>query len=78
LNRAAGVTAKLREMMELGGDAIEGPWNGEEAITLVPDLDAGATGSITGGYRDAIPRMVDEYQAGRRDQAAAATSAGCR
>ena len=40
--------AKLRQMIELGGEAIEGPWDGEEAITLFPDLDAGATGSMTG------------------------------
>ena len=45
----AGAAAKLRELIRLGGDAIEGPWDGEEAITLLPDLDAGATGSMTGG-----------------------------
>ena len=45
----AGAAAKLRELIRLGGDAIEGPWDGEEAITLMPDLDAGATGSMTGG-----------------------------
>ena len=32
----------------LGGDAIEGPWDGEEAITLLADLDAGATGADDG------------------------------
>ena len=42
-------TAKLRQIIELGGDAIEGPWDGEEGITLFPDLEAGATGSMTGG-----------------------------
>jgi 2-keto-3-deoxy-L-arabinonate dehydratase len=65
-----GAAAKLREMIELGGDAIEGPWDGEEAITLLPDLDAGATGSMTGGgYPDAIRPIIDDYQAGRRDRA---------
>jgi 2-keto-3-deoxy-L-arabinonate dehydratase len=44
-----GAAAKLRELIRLGGDAVEGPWDGEEAITLLPDLDAGATGSMTGG-----------------------------
>jgi DNA-binding NarL/FixJ family response regulator len=29
-----GAAATLREMIRLGGDAIEGPWDGEEAITL--------------------------------------------
>ena len=45
----AGAASKLRELIALGGDAIEGPWDGEEAITLLPDLDAGATGAMTGG-----------------------------
>src|SRR5438552_5687137 len=34
----AGAATKLRELIALGGDAIEGPWDGEEAITLLPDL----------------------------------------
>lgn len=67
-----GAAAKLRELIRIGGDAIEGPWDGEEAITLLPDLDAGATGSMTGGaYPDPLRRIVDDYHAGRRDQAVA-------
>ena len=27
--------AKLRELIALGGAAVEGPWDGEEAITLL-------------------------------------------
>ena len=66
----AGAASKLRELLRLGGDAIEGPWDGEEAITLLPDLDAGATGSMTGGgYPDGIRRIIDAYAAGRRDDA---------
>src|SRR6202795_5110975 len=50
--------AKLRELIALGGEAIEGPWNGEEAITLMADLDAGATGAMTGGgYPDGIRQI---------------------
>jgi len=68
----AGAASKLRELIRLGGDAIEGPWDGEEAITLLPDLDAGATGSMTGGgYPDGIRRIVDAYAAGQREQAIA-------
>lgn len=68
----AGAASKLRELLALGGDAIEGPWDGEEAITLLPDLDAGATGSMTGGgYPDGIRRIVDAYAAGRREEAIA-------
>jgi 2-keto-3-deoxy-L-arabinonate dehydratase len=69
----AGTAAKLRDLLALGGDAIEGPWDGEEAITLMADLDAGATGSMTGGgYPDGIRQIVDPYMDGRRDEAAAA------
>lgn len=68
----AGAASKLRELIRLGGDAIEGPWDGEEGITLMPDLDAGATGAMTGGaYPDGIRLIVDAYAAGRRDEATA-------
>jgi 2-keto-3-deoxy-L-arabinonate dehydratase len=65
-----GAASKLRELIELGGSAIEGPWDGEEAITLLPDLDAGATGAMTGGgYPDGIRQIVDAYREGRREEA---------
>ena len=79
-SRRPGAAAKLRELIRLGGDAIEGPWDGEEAITLLPDLDAGATGAMTGGgYPDGIRPIVDAYRGrpargGRRRL----RSAGCR
>ncbi len=66
-----GAASKLRELLRLGGDAIEGPWDGEEAITLLPDLEAGATGAMTGGaYPDGIRQVMDAWAAGRRDEAA--------
>ena len=66
----AGAASKLRELIRLGGDAIEGPWDGEEGITLLPDLEAGATGAMTGaGYPDGIRRIVDAFVAGKRDEA---------
>jgi len=69
----AGTAAKLRNLIALGGDAVEGPWDGEEAITLMADLDAGATGAMTGGaYPDGIRRIIDPYVAGNREEAAAA------
>jgi dihydrodipicolinate synthase/N-acetylneuraminate lyase len=69
----AGAAAKLRELIRLGGDAIEGPWDGEEGITLLADLDAGATGAMTGGgYPDGIRTIIDPYFAGRRQEAVAA------
>ncbi|SAK86398.1 dihydrodipicolinate synthase [Caballeronia glebae] len=67
----AQAASKLRELIELGGDAIVGPWDGEEAITLMPDFDAGATGAMTGGgYPDGIRKIVDAYFAGDTDKAA--------
>ena len=68
----AGAASKLRELIRVGGAAIEGPWDGEEAITLLPDLDAGATGAMTGGaFPDGIRKIVDAYAAGRREEAVA-------
>lgn len=69
----AGAASKLRELIRLGGDAIEGPWDGEEAITLLADLDAGATGAMTGGaYPDGIRTIIDPYLAGNREAAVTA------
>lgn len=61
----AGAASKLRELIRLGGEAIEGPWDGEEAITLLPDLRAGATGAMTGGaFPDGICQIMDAWVAG--------------
>jgi dihydrodipicolinate synthase/N-acetylneuraminate lyase len=66
----AGAASKLRELIRLGGDAIEGPWDGEEAITLLPDLEAGATGAMTGGgFPDGIRQIMDAYTSGKREEA---------
>ena len=66
----AGAASKLRELIKLGGPAIEGPWDGEEAITLLPDLEAGCTGAITGGgYPDGIRQIMDAWFAGDREKA---------
>jgi 2-keto-3-deoxy-L-arabinonate dehydratase len=66
----ANAAQKLRELVRLGGDAIEGPWDGEEAITLLADLDAGATGAMTAGaYPDGLKSIVHDYLAGNREAA---------
>ena len=68
-----GTAAKLRELIRIGGEAVEGPWDGEEGITLFADLEAGATGAMTGGgYPDGIRQIVDAYLSGARDKAFAA------
>ncbi len=61
---------KIRNLIALGGDAIEGPFDGEEAITLLADLDAGATGSMTSGMIvDQIKPVLTKYFAGMVDDA---------
>jgi len=66
-------SAKLEALIALGADAIEGPWSGEEGITLLADLDAGATGSMCGGgYPDGIGAILRAYRSGDRAVAVAA------
>jgi dihydrodipicolinate synthase/N-acetylneuraminate lyase len=69
----AGAAAKLRSLIEAGGDAIAGPFDGEESITLMADLDAGATGTMPSALLpDLIKQVVEHHRAGRRAEAAAA------
>ncbi len=68
-----GAAAKLRALIEAAGDAIAGPYDGEESITLMADLDAGATGTMSSALLpDLIKPVVDHHRAGRRTEAAAA------
>ena len=61
---------KLRALIAEGGDAIEAPFDGEEAITLLADLDAGCTGSMTSGLIvDQIKPVITHYLAGRMSAA---------
>ncbi|GAN79164.1 dihydrodipicolinate synthase family protein [Acidocella aminolytica] len=65
--------AKLRGLIEAGGTHILGPWDGEEAITLMADLEAGATGAMTGGgFPDGIRQIIDPWFAGNREAAMSA------
>jgi 2-keto-3-deoxy-L-arabinonate dehydratase len=65
--------AKLRALIEAGGEAIEGPFDGEESITLMADLDAGATGTMPSALLpDLIKPVVEHHRAGRRQEAAEA------
>ena len=68
-----GTAAKLRRLIEVGGAAIKGPFDGEESITLMADLDAGATGTMPSALLpDLIKPVLTHHRAGRRDEAAAA------
>ena len=66
----AGAASKLRELIRLGGESIVGPFDGEEGITLLADLDAGATGTMPSAlYPEALRPIVRHYLAGDRDEA---------
>jgi 2-keto-3-deoxy-L-arabinonate dehydratase len=61
---------KLRALIEQAGDAIEGPFDGEESITLLPDLAAGATGTMPSAVLpDVLGQVVRQYLAGQREVA---------
>jgi dihydrodipicolinate synthase/N-acetylneuraminate lyase len=68
-----GAAAKLRALIAAGGDAIAGPFDGEESVTLMADLDAGALGTMPSALLpDLIKVVLTHYFAGRRSEAAAA------
>lgn len=61
---------KIRALIAEGGDAVEAPFDGEEGITLLADLDAGATGSMTSGMIvDQIKPVITRHLAGDIDGA---------
>lgn len=63
----SGAAAKLRKLIGLAGGTLPGPFDGEESITLIPDLDAGATGTMPSSMiPDILRRVVDEYRVGKR------------
>lgn len=67
-----GAAAKIRGLIEAAGDAVKGPLDGEESITLMADLDAGATGSMSSALLpELIKPVIEEHRSGRRDEAAA-------
>jgi len=68
-----GTAAKLRDLIAEGGEAIEGPFDGEEAITLLADLDAGATGTMTSAMiPDQIKPVLTAHASGNWEAALSA------
>jgi dihydrodipicolinate synthase/N-acetylneuraminate lyase len=68
-----GAAAKLRALVEQGGAAIAGPFDGEESITLMADLEAGATGTMPSALLpDLIKPVLEHFRAGRHAEAAGA------
>lgn len=63
---------KLAALIEAGGEHIVGPFDGEEAATLLADLDAGCSGTMTSGLQcEHIGVIVRSYLAGDTDTALA-------
>jgi 2-keto-3-deoxy-L-arabinonate dehydratase len=58
---------KLSSVIALAGDACPGPFDGEEGITLIPDLEAGATGTMPSAMiPDVIGAIIHRWQDGDR------------
>ena len=67
-----GTADKLRALIAVSGGMIAGPFDGEESITLMADLDAGATGTMPSAMLpDLIKPVLEQHLSGRRDEAAA-------
>ena len=65
-----GAADKLRAVIGLAGPDLPGPCDGEESVTLLPDLDAGAVGTMPScAVPDVLVRVVRAYRSGDRDAA---------
>jgi 2-keto-3-deoxy-L-arabinonate dehydratase len=64
---------KLYALVSALGDSLPGPFDGEESVTLIPDLDAGATGTMPSSTVPAeLGQIVRRYLSGDRPGAVAA------
>ena len=67
---SAQAANKLRALIDKGGSAIEGPFDGEEGITLFADLEAGARGNMSSAMLpDLIGPLVKNYIKGNKKEA---------
>jgi dihydrodipicolinate synthase/N-acetylneuraminate lyase len=61
---------KLRSLRAAAGDDLPGLYDGEEGVTLIPDLDAGARGTMTSCMvPDVMGRIVRDHLSGDRETA---------
>ncbi len=68
----AQAAGRLRALIAAGGEAVVGPWDGEESITLIADLNAGATGTMCSAtLPDLIRPVVVDHRDGRLEAAEA-------
>ena len=62
---------KLRSLIATAPDVVVGPFDGEEGITLLADLDAGATGTMPSALiPDLIRPVLGHHVIGEREKAA--------
>jgi 4-hydroxy-tetrahydrodipicolinate synthase len=65
-----GTAEKLKALLGAAKDYIDGPFDGEEGITLLADLEAGATGTMTSALAcEKIRPIVFDYLNGHLDKA---------
>lgn len=61
---------KLHALVSALGERLPGPFDGEESVTLIPDLDAGATGTMPSSMVPAeLGQIIRAYRAGDRPAA---------
>ncbi|MEC9308144.1 MAG: dihydrodipicolinate synthase family protein [Chloroflexota bacterium] len=66
---SAQAASKLRRLVDEGGETIQGPFDGEEGITLLADLQAGATGNMPSALLpDLIIPVVTNHRLGNRQK----------
>lgn len=67
-----GTADKIRTLIEYGGPATGGLFDGEESVTLIPDLEAGAVGTMSSSMvTDLLVDIVSTYRRGDRARATA-------
>ena len=65
-----GAADKLSALVSALGDRLPGPFDGEESVTLIPDLDAGATGTMPSSMVPGeLGQIVRAHAAGDRAKA---------
>ena len=68
----ADAADKARVLIAEAGDSIDGPWDGDESLTLMADLAAGVIGSMPGAViPEVLGDVIRRWNAG--DQAGATT-----
>ncbi|MBW4032905.1 MAG: dihydrodipicolinate synthase family protein [Acidobacteria bacterium] len=61
---------KIRALGQLPEGMLPGLYDGEEAVTLIPDLNAGAQGTMCSGVLPfELSKIVSDYHAGRTEEA---------